>query len=297
MIVRVWARGPRDGNRRAGRPHPRTGNGYDRASPKPCAAAPESPAQMPFTLAHPVAVLPFRQLWRGGFVALAIGSMGPDIPYFLPYQLTFDNANTHVAVGAVTWGAGYALALLIAAALLRPVIVAPMWGRHRALVERELGPYSRSAWMWVQAVPAVVIGAAIHFACDSATHRYGWIVDHVSLLRAQLPPVYGHSIAVFNVLQYAGSVLGLLIIAWWYGREIRDVAQTPDRPGPWRATTLISLTAIATFVGSRSAITAGDHFSSVHGRSFIMLTSTITTFVVLYLCFGVLLLLGNLRRS
>jgi hypothetical protein len=34
---------------------------------------------MPFTLAHPAAVLPFHSKWRTGFLALMIGSLGPDI--------------------------------------------------------------------------------------------------------------------------------------------------------------------------------------------------------------------------
>jgi hypothetical protein len=34
---------------------------------------------MPFTLAHPAAVLPFHSKWRTGFLALVIGSLGPDI--------------------------------------------------------------------------------------------------------------------------------------------------------------------------------------------------------------------------
>jgi len=47
-------------------------------SPKPIHA-------MPFTLSHVAAVLPLRRLCGPDrFAALAIGSMTPDLPYFLP---------------------------------------------------------------------------------------------------------------------------------------------------------------------------------------------------------------------
>jgi len=49
---------------------------------------------MPFTLAHPAAVLP---LFRGPLVpaALVVGAVAPDLPYFL--------RATGVPVGAQSW--------------------------------------------------------------------------------------------------------------------------------------------------------------------------------------------------
>src|SRR5882672_6336607 len=49
-----------------------------------CAASgPASLCGMPFTLAHPAAVLPLRRWPRLDFVALVIGSMTPDFGYYL----------------------------------------------------------------------------------------------------------------------------------------------------------------------------------------------------------------------
>ncbi|MGH8296134.1 MAG: DUF4184 family protein, partial [Steroidobacteraceae bacterium] len=42
---------------------------------------------MPFTLAHPAAVLPLRRAPLLRTVPLIIGSMTPDVPYFLPWRI------------------------------------------------------------------------------------------------------------------------------------------------------------------------------------------------------------------
>ncbi len=42
---------------------------------------------MPFTLAHPAAVLPLRRLRLLRTVPLIIGAMTPDMPYFLPWRI------------------------------------------------------------------------------------------------------------------------------------------------------------------------------------------------------------------
>ena len=251
---------------------------------------------MPFTLAHPFAALPFRNVWRQGFIALAYGTVGPDIPYFLPRQLAEHLGETHTWSGAVTWGASLAFALLVATVLLRPLITAPMWGRHKVLVELELAPFSRSPWMWAQAVPAVMIGSVIHVACDSTTHRWGWIVRHVPALSRPLPAALKNPVAVYTALQYGVSVAGLLILASWYRRELQAIAPVADAPGPWRARVILVLCLVATYVGAHAAIAGGDAFASVHDRSYIMLTGSITTFVTLYLLLGLSLVIARQRR-
>ena len=57
---------------------------------------------MPFTFAHPAAAVPLRRwLGRAGVLsALVIGSMAPDLTYFVPFGV--DRASTHSLTG-VLW--------------------------------------------------------------------------------------------------------------------------------------------------------------------------------------------------
>ncbi len=251
---------------------------------------------MPFTLAHPIAILPLRWVWRQGFVALAFGSVGPDIPYFLPVGAVDFGESTHTAQGALTVGAGLALVLLICTIVLRPVLAAPLWGRTRLFVERELGAFTKSPWVCLQAIPAVAIGSWSHFVTDSATHQYGWIVNHVSALRAELPPVFGVTIPVYHIMQYLFSVLGLGILALWYQRELRSIDTSAGSGPPARSLALVLLCVVSVVAGVVAAVSATDFFGSVHGRIFVMATSTIDTWIILYLIYGSGLLLFKYRH-
>ena len=250
---------------------------------------------MPFTLAHPIAVLPFRWVWRQGFVALVFGSVGPDIPYFLPSEMTNFGHSTHTAKGALTLGAGLALVLLVCTVLLQRVIAAPLWGRARLFVERELSPFAKSPWIWAQALPAVALGSWSHFVVDSATHPYGWIVNHVPALRAEFPPILGTPVPVYHVMQYLFSVLGLGVLALWYQRELHAFDATPDPGAPARPRALLLLCVVSVVTGVSSAVSAGDLFGSLHGHIYIMTTSAITTWILLYLLFGAGILLFGRR--
>ena len=249
---------------------------------------------MPFTLAHPIAVLPFRWVWRQGFVALVLGSVGPDIPYFLPREMSNFGYSTHTAQGALTLGAGLALGLLVCASLLRPVIVAPLWGRARLFVDRELSPFAKSPRAWAQAIPAVALGSWSHFLADSATHPNGWVVNHVAALRADLPPILGVSVPVYHAMQYLFSVLGLGVLALWYQRELHHLGAAPDPGAPARPAALLLLCVVSVVTGVCSAVSTGDLFGSLHGHIYVMTTSAITTWITLYLLFGAgIILLGR----
>jgi len=284
---------------RAGRSDPvdSIGNGYAVLSAVRLAVPATAPRAllMPFTLAHPIAVLPFRWIWRQGFIALAFGSLGPDIPYFLPASISNFGISTHTAQGALTLGAALALALLGCTVLLRPLLVAPLWGRARLFVERELGAFTKSPWVCLQALPAVAIGSWSHFVADSATHPDGWIVNHVAALRAELP-VLGIAVPVYHVMQYLFSILGLGILALWYQRELHELDGCVDPGAPARPRELVVLCVVSVITGVSSAIFAGDFFSSVHGHIYVMTTSTLATWIMLYTLYGAGILIFGRRR-
>jgi hypothetical protein len=169
---------------------------------------------MPFTPSHVAAILPFVRtpLLPAG---LAIGSMVPDLPYFVPIGLSREF--THSLVGALVADLPMGIACyLIWVFLLRAPLLdfAPGWLHDRFRVRRSARP------LWVTALlllAALAVGVATHLAWDSFTHPDGWVVLHVAALRAQLGPF-----AASRWLQYASSVFGLVVLAIWAARWVRS---------------------------------------------------------------------------
>ena len=174
---------------------------------------------MPFTPAHVAAVLPVVGRERPRWVvpcALVVGSMVPDVLYFVP--LGDYRAVSHSLRGLVTLDLLLGLVLsglwrVAAAPVLRDL--APRRIRERVPVPR---PLDQREWLW--SVPGVLLGGLTHLLWDSFTHADGWAVHRwPQLLERTVPggwPVYG-------VAQYASSVVGLLVVAWWCRRVLSEV--------------------------------------------------------------------------
>lgn len=142
---------------------------------------------MPWTFAHPAAVLPLR---RTGLPmsALVIGSIAPDVPSYVPWLSIRDW--THSATGLVTIDLAIAMVLLVAWTLLP--VTARLGGRG-----------------WLLAPIAAVIGSATHVAWDSATHRDEWVTDRVPWLREEHGALLGYEWA-----QLVSTVVGGLVVAY-----------------------------------------------------------------------------------
>lgn len=172
---------------------------------------------MPFTLAHPAAVLPLlRRPWSAP--ALVAGAMAPDIPYSLAalgipvgaqswYAPLLNATTSHSPLGAlaVSLPLGLALAaLLIAAgAPLRaalPASTAPLRVPRRR-------PLPALAWI----VLSCAVGIATHLLWDGLTHGDGWLAELAPGLRE---PAIG-DLSWSRLLQHASSALGLGVLAWW----------------------------------------------------------------------------------
>lgn len=156
------------------------------------------PEQMPFTLAHPAAILPLRR-WRSSlpFDALFIGSLAPDFEYML--RLRPSGSFAHSAFGVCLFTAPMALLVLYASRFfLQPRLRAYLGLATPSVVSRP----------GVGDMVAVLIGIFTHLLWDSFTHSGGYAVRSIPALGH---PVLG-SLPGFKVLQYASSLLGLLAL-------------------------------------------------------------------------------------
>ena len=164
---------------------------------------------MPFTPAHVAAVLPVAEPLRRAapvaLTALVVGSMAPDIPYYLPVPL--DRAATHSVADAFTWTALMALvATTLWVFLVAPAArdLAPQWVRER-LRPPERRPRLRDLPL---AYAFAVAGVGTHLLWDGVSHLDGYVVRH----HPSLLVVHGRW-PLYQDIQLASSALGCLAVA------------------------------------------------------------------------------------
>jgi len=198
---------------------------------------------VPFTLAHPAAVLP---LVRRPLVASALvaGAVAPDLLYLDPlYRFATREINGNLTLtlthkfSSVLWlDPLLALILLLVfnVVVKRPVLaLAPSALAARLSSPRDpvqLPSLGVLGWTVVSAA----IGALTHVLWDSFTHYDGYFVRHYrDVFTAQVTSAWD----VNRVLQYLSTVGGCLILAiWlyrWYRRTAPETVASGDQVPSW----------------------------------------------------------------
>ena len=176
---------------------------------------------MPFTLAHPAVALPLRRVLGrlGSASALAVGSMIPDLAYFLP--LGVSGAQSHsvrglfwfcLPAGVLGWVA-YGVVVRRFVLQLMPDAVARRVRFGNAL-----------DWTPLALLPiglSVLLAAATHVAWDSFTHSTGFVVQALPVLRQPVHLVDWYQPHVFTLLQHGSTLAGLGALAFWGIRWFR----------------------------------------------------------------------------
>jgi hypothetical protein len=247
---------------------------------------------MPFTLAHPAAILPLRRFRFLQTVPLIIGSVVPDVPYFVPTRLARYVPETHSLYGSFSTCLPLGAVLLGLLLLLREPLTVLLGARARWVLSRSLERFNERPLRWPIAVFSILIGAWTHIAWDSFTHETGWTTARVAALSAPVS-VFGWDTPTSHLLQYLSSVFGLLVLGLWYRRMILRVplAEYSSRKGAnWLVLVMISLFAL--LIGVSRALLSWNAASYYH-LGYLLLTRTIGWFVVLYLLAGILTLLSR----
>lgn len=178
---------------------------------------------VPFTLAHPAAAIPFRRT-RLIASAVVMGCCVPDFPYFL-FQ-SQHSAFGHTAAGlfALDWPLGVAALWVFHAFIKPPLMMFLPAGMRRRLTTSvqtfRFGPWKR----FLLIALSVLTGAATHLAWDAFTHDDGWVYRHWAFLRQmhELPVAGG--MQMYKLLEYASSAVGLAVVAVWIGHWYRTTA-------------------------------------------------------------------------
>lgn len=152
---------------------------------------------MPFTLAHPAAVLPLRRfLWFPGLVA---GAVAPDVGYYLPVLPTHDVPGGFVA----------AAVLLPAGRLLLPSLaaLAPEFARARV-------PHPGRFRRPLVSALSIVAGVLTHLLWDAFTQTDGWFVRRWDWLDLSVAGPH----RLYNVIGYVSSLGGTALLVWMAAR-------------------------------------------------------------------------------
>jgi Domain of unknown function (DUF4184) len=253
----------------------------------------ESVPAMPFTFAHPAAILPLRRFKFLQTLPLVIGSVVPDVPYFLPDRWG-RNAfpDTHTLYGSFATDVPLGMSLLILLLLLREPLTILLGARERWACLRALDRFYERPMHWPIALLSVLVGIWTHIAWDSVTHETGWTAARVAALSAPVS-VFGWDTATSHLLQYLSSVFGLAIMAFWghsvLSRAPKGVSADPARPrASWLILSMVCFFAL--LIGVSRAVMAW-HASSFYHLAYLLLTRTIGWFAVLYLLAGIVTLL------
>jgi Domain of unknown function (DUF4184) len=208
---------------------------------------------MPWTFAHPAAVLPLRSVSRRGlsFCALVVGSMTPDFGFYFGAFSASRKAHTFWGLFAICLPSGLALLACIRV-LHRPISqLLPSPHRQRLLSLppiRSLG--SATAFFWASI--SILIGGITHIFWDSFTHQSGYFVMQWPILQQLYFVPGGKGLELYEVLQDVSSILGAAILIGAYTHWVRgdDISRsTPEQPGGerWRYQ-LLAIIAIAALV-------------------------------------------------
>ena len=167
---------------------------------------------MPFTLAHPAAVLPLRRT-RLPFSALVVGSMSPDFEYLL--RLSPTSVVSHTPLGLVSF--------CVPASLVVLGLFHELWlPALRVLCGREVRPAGAGvpqrsplvlARGFLVMIVAILVGALTHLIWDAFTHEHGWAVARMPLLVRTVFETRWGGVRVYKLLQHGSTLAGMGLLA------------------------------------------------------------------------------------
>lgn len=206
---------------------------------------------MPFTLAHPAAVIPFKKNRYGqNFLlsALIMGSVVPDIGYFIP--LSQFVGFTHSFWGVIWFGLPTGLLILWAFHnILKKYAVMLLPNHHRQVLINYCKPFPFLPWRrFLLIIGSLWTGALTHIIWDSMTHGSGWFVQHVPLFLTVVPTFSEIHTRFYFVFKHTSTLIGITLLIHWYWQWYRHQnGNTFDQPSS-RLTKALKLIGFIIFV-------------------------------------------------
>ncbi|MDZ4994531.1 DUF4184 family protein [Clostridium perfringens] len=176
---------------------------------------------MPFTLAHPAAVLCLKNK-RFNFTALVLGSMAPDFLYFLNFRPYGNLGHEILGFFILNLPLCILLAYVFHNFIKSPLIShlpRPFDGWYGYLRTEQFGLHSwREGLVFIY---SALLGMVTHIIWDAFTHKTGFFVEHISFLQKKVLTLGGYNIYGYSLLQHGSTLVGIIIVLWFL-YKIRD---------------------------------------------------------------------------
>jgi len=218
---------------------------------------------MPWTLSHPLAVLPLRRLTPRplDFAALVIGSTTPDFGYYIN---RFDLSNlAHTLPGSfiVCLPTGVIMMLVFYLAC-RPVCYA-LPAPHRQALLPLCPVFPTSVGLWASILLSLLLGAWTHNFWDAFTHEHGWFVDRIPWLQQPIMQFTKVTLYRYLALQEISTIAGFLLLTLLYWRWLqRQRPVTKSDSDGWRYLFWAAILGLALVIALPTAI----HYARVAAR-------------------------------
>lgn len=177
---------------------------------------------MPFTFAHPAAILPLRRFSPRYFnlMALAAGSMAPDTGYYVNNFVLSQIGHTLQGLIVLCLPAGLIYFTLFCLSFRTVAELLPEPHRQAWL---DLGERSkpRSAYDFLVVCYSLVIGASTHLIWDSFTHSTGFFARQIPWLCQSVCLVGDYQITLCQILQHVSTFLGLYVLYLVYKKLLQ----------------------------------------------------------------------------
>lgn len=225
---------------------------------------------MPWTLSHPALLLPLRRLTPQpfDFAALVLGSMTPDLGYYINNFPLASFAHTLPGSFIACLPSG-ALLMVVFYHFCKPVCYAlPAPHRQALLPCCPIFPTRPVGGLVI--LYSLLLGTWTHNFWDAFTHEHGWFVVRLPWLQQVACHLGSTTVYNYLVLQELSTLVGFLILllayrAWLRRQPVTKAAQlSSDR---WRYLFWATVALLSLLV----ALPAGWHYAasaSLHGFLF-----------------------------
>lgn len=180
---------------------------------------------MAFTLSHMAAALPFYR-WRKWirFEALLLGTMLPDLPYFLNSSQAISE-QSHSWPGLLSYCLPWGLGIIAlwhwvlkpaAIALLQPLLA----------ITALVSPHEFQQWIkaGITIILGLLLGSSTHLIWDGITHPDGFIAERIFWLQGSIRLDYLGDMSLARLLQYTSSMMGLVYLGWFIKAQAKQMA-------------------------------------------------------------------------
>lgn len=172
--------------------------------------------EMPFTFAHPAAVLPFKYFSkkRTSLTGLVIGSMAPDFEKLLSMQ--GGNSYSH------TWAAIFWFCLplgIVLSFVFHLVVRDPLIDNLPGFMRRRVAKFQKLDWKehfrkhYFIIIISIIIGATTHIIWDGFTHKNGPGENQLALL-GEYTSLSVFSVPLFYFLNLTSSAVGVVVVLY-----------------------------------------------------------------------------------